>query len=221
MLKTIPVQESVGTVLCHDITRIVRGEFKGRAFKKGHVVRADDIPLLLEIGKERLYVISLDHGWLHENEAARRISRAVSGENITFSGISEGRINMQAACDGLLRIDTDALERVNALDGLALATLHTNQEVSAGAAVAGTRIIPLVIEEERIRAVEEICTAAGPVVRVVPFPSWRVGVVTTGSEVYEGRIKDTFGPIVKAKFEELGSTVVDQVLVSDNREMTV
>ena len=89
MMKTIPVQDAVGTVLCHDLTRIVPGEFKGRAFKKGHVIRDEDIPVLLTIGKEHLYVLSLEEGQLHEDEAAVRIASAAAGPGISFSEISE------------------------------------------------------------------------------------------------------------------------------------
>lgn len=220
MMKTIPVQDAVGTVLCHDLTRIVPDEFKGRAFKKGHVVREEDIPLLLQIGKENLYVMTLDDGQLHENDAALRIARAAAGPNITFTDVCEGRINMRAACDGLLKVNVDALEAVNSLEGIALATAHSNQGVIAGRQVGGTRIVPLIIEEERIIEVEKACAAAYPIIDVKPFASWDVGMVTTGSEVYSGRIKDTFGPVVKEKFAALGSRVVEQVLVSDELDMT-
>ena len=124
-MTTIPVAQAVGTVLCHDITRIEPGVQKGPVFRKGHVVREEDIPVLLSVGKENLYVYEPQPGLLHENDAAERIARAVTGQNITFSDIREGRINFLAAMHGLLRVDVPALARVNAFDDIALATLHT------------------------------------------------------------------------------------------------
>ena len=221
MMKTIPVQEAVGMVLCHDLTRIVPDEFKGRAFKKGHVVRAEDIPLLLEIGKEHLFVMSLDQGQVHENEAALRIATAAAGPNIVLTDVCEGRINFKAARKGLLKIDVGALEEINSLEGIALSTVHGHQAVHQGRQVAGTRIVPLIIEEQRIREVEAICRKAAPLIEVAPFASWDIGLVTTGSEIYRGRIRDAFGPVVREKFEALGSRVVEQVLVSDDPDMTV
>ena len=216
--KTIPVQDAVGMVLCHDITRIVPGESKGPVFRKGHVVRPEDIPVLLQVGKENLYVAEQIPGFLHENDAALRISRAVAGAHLTFTEPKEGRINFQADCQGLLRVDIDALAAVNSLGEIALATLHTLQEVGPGQSVAGTRVIPLLIDEQKINALEALITK--PVVEVLPFRHLRVGMVTTGSEVYFGRIKDAFGPVVRDKFAGLGSEVIDQTLTSDDVNMT-
>ncbi len=158
-------------------------------------------------------------GFLHEDEAARRIALAVSGGNLSMTGACEGRVNLSADIHGLLVVDAEALLTVNSLGEIALASLHTLQEVQARQLVAGTRIIPLVIEEEKIRRVEE-CSAGKAVIRVAPFRSCRVGVVTTGSEVYHGRIKDAFGPVLREKFSRLGSAVLDQRVTSDDVDMT-
>jgi molybdenum cofactor synthesis domain-containing protein len=219
-MRKIPVERAVGTVLCHDITEIVRGSHKGRAFKKGHVVRQEDIDHFLRLGKENLYVLDLSHGLIHENEAAERIARAVAGQGLELTEPSEGRINMRAAYQGLLKIDVERLDRVNSIENIVLATAHTNQEVAEARAVAGTRIVPLVIEEKKIQAVESLCSD-GPLIQILPFQKLQVGMVTTGSEVYKGRIKDEFGPVVCRKFESLGCSLSRQVFVSDDIAMTV
>lgn len=219
MMKAVPVQDSIGSVLCHDMTRIVPGECKGPAFRKGHVIRQEDIPSLLEIGKEHVYVLTLEDGQLHEDDAAARIAKAASGPGITLSEVSEGRINMTAA-PGLLSINVDALKRINSIEEVVLATMHNGLQVSSPRAVAGTRVVPLVIDEDKIRQVEAICEECGPVVSVKPFRHLKVGVVTTGSEVYTGRIKDKFGPVIKKKFDKLASTVIGQTFVSDDPDMT-
>lgn len=220
-MKSIHVEESVGCVLCHDITRIAPGEFKGRAFRKGHVIRREDVPTLLELGKEHIYVLAMDEGMVHEDDAARRIARAAAGQGIGFSELCEGRMNLLAEVDGLLRIDVDALNRINDQEGVVLATIHTNQKVAKGRPVGGTRIVPLIIEDERVREVEAICVETGPVVSVVPFRHMKVGVVTTGSEIYHGRIQDAFGPKIREKLAGYGSEVIHQAFVSDDQEMTV
>lgn len=219
-MKTVPVQEAVGMVLCHDLTRIVPGEFKGRAFKKGHVVQEDDIETLLKIGKENLYVWEVANGFLHENEAARRIAIAAAGPGIRLTEPSEGRINLIADRDGLLKINVQALQRINSIDQMVFGTLHTDQQVSRKRGVAGTRVVPLVIEEKKIQQVEEICRQAFPLVEVKSFISSRIGMVTTGSEVYSGRIKDRFGPVLKEKFDSLNCSITRQILTSDDVAMT-
>ncbi len=220
-MKQIPVESAVGMVLGHDVTRIVPGEFKGRAFAKGHVIQETDIPDLLDIGKRHIYVYELKPGDVHEDEAAYRIASAAKGPGLELSAVKEGRINFTVARAGLLKINPRALFAINSIEAIVLATLHGNQAVRPGQAVAGTRIVPLVTQDEKIREVEAICRAQGPVIEVKPFQSLKVGIVTTGSEVYHGRIEDRFGPVLHVKFAELGCEVLRQVFVSDDVEMTV
>ncbi|ACN13823.1 putative molybdopterin biosynthesis protein moeA [Desulforapulum autotrophicum HRM2] len=219
-MKTVPVQEAVGMVLCHDLTRIVPGEFKGRAFKKGHVVQEEDVQTLLEIGKEHLYVWEATEGRIHENEAASRIATAASGPGIRLTQASEGRINLIADRDGLLKINVQALNRINSIDEMVFGTLHTNQQVTKGRGVAGTRVVPLTIKQDKIEQVEEICRQVFPLVEVKPFLARSIGMVTTGSEIFKGLIKDKFGPVLEEKFNLLNSSILRQILTSDDREMT-
>src|ERR1035438_1962468 len=128
---------------------------------------------------------------------------------------------MKAVIMGLLKVNVEALNKINAIDEMVLATLHTNRPVEVETCVAGTRIIPLFTDEERIRQVEAIAMENFPVIEIKPFKPIKVGIVTTGNEVYHGRIEDKFGPIIREKFENLGSQVMRQVLVSDNTPITV
>lgn len=219
IMKTVCVEDAVGMVLCHDMTRIVPGESKGPAFRKGHVIAEEDIPMLLEIGKEHVYVLNLDAGRIHENDAARRIAKAAAGPNIELSDICEGRINFMAS-PGLLDVNVEALNRINAIEEVVLATMHDGTQIAHPRAVAGTRVIPLVVDEEKVERVESICAEYPYVVGVRPFLHHNIGVVTTGSEVYHGRIKDKFGPVIEKKFSQLGSTVMGQRLSSDDPTMT-
>ncbi|NPV92484.1 MAG: molybdopterin-binding protein [Firmicutes bacterium] len=220
-MKQIPVREAVGMVLCHDITQIIPRVIKGPAFKKGHIIQSEDIPILLEMGKEHIYVWETREGRVHENEAAERLARAAAGEGITFSAPNEGKVTLTASRGGLLKINTPALIKINSIDQVIFSTRHTDQVVGEGKAVAGTRVIPLVIDEEKIRKAEEICQKAFPLIEVKPLKRIKVGLVTTGSEVYHGRIKDGFGPVVARKVEALGSRVMRQILVSDDVDMIV
>ncbi|MDR1857107.1 MAG: molybdopterin-binding protein [Desulfovibrio sp.] len=205
-------------MLCHDITRIVPGESKGPVFRKGHIVTAEDIPVLLSVGKEYIYVFSPHPGFVHEDEAALRLAAVFAGANIGHGAPSEGRVNFTATCRGLLRIDVPRLTQVNSLGELSLSTLHSLQMVEKGRVVAGTRVVPLLIAEERLQAAEALCTE--PLLEVLPLRSMRVGIVTTGSEIYHGRIKDAFGPVLLEKFGALGSSVIDQRFTSDDVDMT-
>ena len=220
MIKSVRVEEAVGMILCHDITEIIPDLFKGRAFKKGHVITEEDVPRLLDLGKRYVFVSDFE-GRVHEDDAAGRIAAAACGPGLDLSEPSEGKVTFTARDKGLLKVRPAALEKLNNVQDVMMATLHTNQAVSAGQGVAGTRIIPLSTEESNVLAAEKICEENAPMIEVKPFMPFRVGMVTTGSEVYSGRIKDGLGPVVRRKFKELGSEVFRQILVSDELEMTV
>lgn len=217
-MKQIRTEDAVGHVLCHDITQIIKDVTKGVAFKKGHVVKAEDIPVLLSIGKEHLYIWEKDENMLHENEAAEILYGICHNEHIKPSEVKEGKIEAIVTCDGLFKVDTERLIEINSIDQVMIATRHTNLAVKAGEKLAGTRVIPLLIEKE---VMEEVKRAAGhkPLLQILPFQHKKVGVVTTGSEVYKGRIQDAFGPVIRKKLEPFGAEVLGQHIVDDKIEM--
>jgi len=218
-MREIPVREAVGMVLPHDMTQIIPGKFKGRLFKKGHVIREEDIEPLLSIGKEHIYVLEMPEGFIHEEEAGLRIARAVSGDGLHLSEPCEGKVTMKASRLGLAKINEEAVHALNTLEGIAFSTIYSDQVVKPGDAVAAARIIPLIIEESRIVRLEELAASfRQPIVQVKPFLKKRVGIVTTGGEVFSGRIADKFGPVLRAKVEALGSEVVGQRFAPDDKE---
>lgn len=222
MLREVRVEEAIGLVLAHDLTQIIPGQFKGRLFTKGHVVREEDIPALLNIGKEHIYVLDLQPGWLHEDEAALRMAKSVSGPNVELTAPHEGKINLKAAIHGLAKIDKTAVDAINAIEQIVLATIKTNTVVKPGQSLSGTRVIPLVVEEAKVGQVESLAVGAlASVIEVKPFRSLRVGLITTGSEVFKGRIQDKFGPIVCDKVAALGSEVIEQRLAPDESDTIV
>lgn len=216
-MKTIPVQEAEGTILCQDITRIVPGGAKGPVFRKGHVVEAEDIPVLLDVGKEHLYVYEPGPGMVHEEDAAWRIVRRVAGANLSFSGPKEGRIDLVAECDGLLEVDEEGLFAFNMVGDMTLSTLPGNLPVRAGQTLAATRVTPLVVHESLLEKME--ATVRGPLLRVVPFTPKRAALATTGSEIFKGRIKDGFGPVLARRLAVYGCEVTRQELVGDDPEV--
>lgn len=216
-MKLIRTEDAVGHVLCHDITQIIKGVTKDAVFRKGHVVREEDIPVLLSVGKEHLYVWEKDENMLHENEAAEVLYEICAGENMHGSDVKEGKIELIADVDGLLKIDREHLLAVNSLGEMMIASRHGDFAVHKGDKLAGTRIIPLIIEKEKMERAKE---AAGkhPIFHIRPFQNKKVGIVTTGSEVFKGRIKDTFGPVIKEKVAEFPTEVIGQIYVDDEKE---
>ena len=202
--------------LAHDLTRIVPGKFKGAAFRRGHVIRPPDIPKLLDLGKKQIYVLTLRTGELHEDQAARRIARAVGGKGLTLRGPREGKIDFISKIRGLLKVNVSALRKINATGSLILSTLHTDSLVFSGQVVAGTRAIPLTLPESKVKKVAAIGRRQGPVLQVLPLRPKKVGIVVTGSEIFERRIQDHSAAIVTRKVKDLGSRVVKQVIVSDD-----
>ncbi len=220
-MKTVPVREALGMVLGHDLTRIVPGEFKGPAFRKGHIIQSQDVNVLLDMGKEHIYVLEMQEGMVHEDTAAVRIAAAAAGPGIVFGNPREGKVELIAENDGLLKIDLETLDEINAQDAVILVTIHSNQLVGKGRIVAGTRIIPLAIDEAPIRRIEELCAKKPPLIQVRPLVPLETGIITTGSEVYHGRITDKFGPVVREKLKALGCPVLGQVFVADSIDQIV
>jgi molybdenum cofactor synthesis domain-containing protein len=218
MLKVIPVEEAVGLPLAHDITEIVPGKHKGPAFRRGHLIRQEDVAKLLDVGKANIYVMELENDELHEEDAALRLAKAAAGDNLELTDPSEGRINLVSKIPGLLKVDADLLCRMNSLGDLMLATLPTNWYVKKGTVVAGTRTIPVVVKEELIQRAEALCKEK-PIVTLLPMPPKRVHLVVTGSEVFTGRIKDGFAPVVSRKVEEMGSSVESVKIAPDDPDV--
>ncbi len=209
MKKTVPVEQAVGMVLSHDITEIIKGEIKGRAFKKGDIVRPEDIEHLRRLGKNHLYVLELGADEIHENEAARLLATAFAGQGTSFPDeVVEGKISIAAARDGLLKVNREVLLRCNMLGEVMCATLHDNTPVRRGEQVAATRLIPLVAGRALVEEAVRIASAGDKIVRVLPLRHVRAGLVITGSEVFYGRIKDGFEQVLRTKLKELGSEVI-------------
>lgn len=217
-MKEVDVRKAVGMSLAHDLTQIIPNKFKGRLFKRGHVIKEEDIPKLLSIGKDHIYIMDIPENYIHEDDAAIRLGKAVAGEQLYCVGPSEGKMTIKSSIDGLLKVNETAVNQINEQYGISLSTLVTNRPVKADDPVAGVKQIPLVLEESIISKVESICQEHPYVMKVVPFCPRNIGVVTTGTEVYEGRIKDKFGPVVKSKVEQFGSKIVEQCFVPDKKE---
>lgn len=216
-MKLIRTEDAVGSVLCHDITQIIKGVTKDAVFRKGHIVTEEDIPVLLSVGKEHLYVWENDDTMLHENEAAEILYRICKGEGMCGSEVKEGKIELIAETDGLLKIDREKLAAVNSLGEMMIACRHGDFPVKKGDKIAGTRIIPLVIEKEKM---ERAKAAAGetPIFQILPYRLRTAGVVTTGSEVAKGRIEDTFTPVIEEKLAEYSIKMTEHTVCSDDPE---
>ena len=218
--KTVELREAVGQRLAHDVTEIRPGEFKGPAFKKGHLICDDDLCRLQRIGKNRIAVVDrLAEGEIHEDEAAAILARALAGEGVTWEDKpSEGKITLHAALDGLLEVDTASLAGFNMVQEVMAATLHTNTLVKMGDQVAATRALPMIMDRVPIQRAAAIAAQNGGVVSVRPLKRARAGLVITGDEVFHGLIQDRFEPILRKKLSRLGTRVIEAALVPDDPE---
>ena len=216
-MKLIRTEDAVGSVLCHHLTQIIKGVTKDAVFRKGHIVQPEDIPVLLSIGKEHLYVWEADESMLHENDAARILVDLCKSEGMSESAVKEGKIELAAAVDGLFKVDSKRLQLVNSFGQMMIATRHGNTPVHKGDKLCGTRIIPLVIEKEKMQRVQELC-GAEPLLKLLPYKIKRAAVLATGSEVFHGRIKDTFTPVIEAKLAEFGVDVIHKEILDDAPE---
>ena len=217
MLKRIEIGDAVGTRLAHDITEIRPGEFKGAAFRKGHTVCNEDICHLQKLGKNHLYLIDLEEGEIHENEAAAILARGLAGEGVNWeNNPQEGKISLHAARDGLLIVDTAALAAFNLVDEVMCATLHNHSLVKQGERVAATRPIPLVMKRIPVERAATIAARGGGIVSVRVLKAARAGLIITGNEVFNGLIEDRFEPILSEKIDSLGSRVSKVTFTPDD-----
>lgn len=218
-MKQIKTVDAQGTILCHDITQIIRGVKKDTVFRKGHIVTKEDIPILLSVGKDHLYVWEKEEGILHENDAADILRELCMNENMHAGGVKEGKIELIADCDGLFKVDKKGLQAVNHAGEMMLATRHENFQVKKGDTLAGMRIIPLVISEKKMQQTRELvweATGHKPILELKPFVPQKVGVITTGNEVYYGRIEDTFTPVIKEKLRAYETDIIAHEILADD-----
>jgi molybdenum cofactor synthesis domain-containing protein len=216
-MKLIKTTEAIGHILCHDITQIIPGKIKDATFRKGHIVQKEDIPVLLSIGKEHLYIWEKDDTKYHENEAAEILYQICNNKHMSASDVKEGKIELFATENGLFKINKEKLNAINALGEIIIVTRHQNFPVKKGDKLAGTRIIPLIIEKEKMEIAKNIAGET-PILEILLYKHKKVGIVTTGSEIYHGRIQDAFGPVICKKLEEYDTEILGQTIVDDNPE---
>ena len=218
-MREVRVQGAVGMGLCYVIAEIVRGERKGARFRKGDVIRAEDVEVLLRLGKEHIYVWEEDENMLHENDAAAILRDLCQSEYMAASEPKEGKIELTSTVAGVFEVRENALDAVNEIEDVMIATIAQHFPVKAGTKLAGMRVIPLVIAKD---IMEKVRVTAGdePLLRVLPYKKMKVGVVTTGSEVFHGRIKDTFTPVLDTKLRAFGLKVDEHRLSDDGTEHT-
>jgi molybdenum cofactor synthesis domain-containing protein len=218
MKKKMNVEDSVGSILAYDLTKIVPGEFKGAAFKKGHIIREEDVEDMKKMGKYHIYAIELSDDEMHENDASQFIAERVTGSGISFTEPHEGKVSLVATHRGVLKINVEALEEVNDIDMVIFSTLHTNSLVDEGTTVAGTRIIPLTIKTQYLEKLRDLENKYGKIIEVVPLEKLKCGIVVTGTEVFEGLITDKFGPVLEQKVRELGGEYLETRFSRDDEE---
>lgn len=217
-MKSIDVSQAIGMILGQDLTRVVPGETSGVAFKKGHIIKEEDISLMRSMGKNNVYVMEFGEDQVHENDAAEQLARLVGHKDLQLSEAAEGKVGMRAQCHGLLKINTEKLFEINMLEGLSLSTLHNNSLVCVNELVAIAKIIPLVLPKNTIEQAKRICIDE-ELIRIIPFTAKKAGLVITGNEVYYGIIKDKFEAVIKKKFADLGSVVTETIFLPDDENL--
>ena len=216
-MKKVRVEDAVGMTLCHDITAMYDG-FKGALFKRGHVIEAADIPRMLDIGKQTVFIWEPEAGEVHEEDAALRMSAAMPVAGAHYEGPSEGKMVLKADCAGMLRVNTALLRTLNSIGDITISTLPDHYPIQPGARIASMRIVPLVTQEAQIARLEALC-AGEKVLDLLPYQTKKAGIIITGSEVYHGRIKDKFEAVARAKLAKYPCEIVGVSICDDDLDM--
>ena len=215
-MKKIKIQDAVGMELCHDITEMNDG-FKGVAFRRGHIIQPSDVEHMLRIGKQHIFVWEAHAGEIHEDDCARRMAAMAPVEGAHYTEPAEGKVLLIADQRGMFRVDRPLLRKINAIGDITICTLPDHYPVEAGARLASMRIVPLVTQEAQILEAEQLCRDT-PLLRLLPYRSRKVGVVITGSEIYHGRIRDKFEPVIRAKMKQYPSEIVGIAFCDDDQD---
>ncbi|MBW1767326.1 MAG: molybdopterin-binding protein [Deltaproteobacteria bacterium] len=216
--KVIPVDKAVGTILAHDITEIRPGQFKGTAFKKGQIISKEDLDHLRRLGKENLFILEIGPDEVHEDDAAVRLATALSGPGVIFDdNPSEGKIAIRSAHRGLLKVDVAALTSFNLVPNISCASRHNNILVEEGETIAATRAIPLIIDDVSVREAEQVAKDADGIFSVKRLSRPDTGLIITGNEVYSGKIKDKFAPLIRKKLDYFDCSLMESINLPDEK----
>lgn len=218
-MKIISVEDAVGQVLCHDMTQIIPGKTKDAKFRKGHIVKEEDIPVLLSMGKKNIYVYEMNENMLHENDAALILRDMCINENMAQSEIKEGKLELKSNIKGYLRVDRERLEKANMTDDITIATIKDGN-VEQNQKIAGMRVIPLVIEKEKLSSLKSII-GDKPLLEILPYKIKKFGLVVTGSEVYNKIIEDKFSPVIEKKLSSFNVEMIGKIYCDDDLEMII
>ena len=218
-MKKVSIEDAIGMELCHDITEMKDG-FKGAAFKRGHIIREEDIPHLLDIGKKTIFVWESNAGEIHEEDCALRMAAMAPVPQAHYTEPSEGKVLLFADQRGLFRVNRHLLNQLNSIGDITISTLPDHYPVEVGARLASMRIVPLVTQESQIIEAERLCSQEN-LLELHPYQHKKIGVIITGSEVYSGRIKDKFEPVVRAKMKQYPSEIIGVSICDDNLDMIV
>ena len=218
-MKKIDVLNSVGLKLCHDITEMKDG-FKGARFKRGHIIEKDDIEVLLNLGKKHIFILEENDNMIHEEDAAKRLSKLCDVQNTHFTDVSEGKIQLIADIDGFFTINIDLLKKINSIGEITICSIPNHYNVKSGMRLASMRVIPLFIDEKQILDAEKICEKQ-KIFNLYPYHKLNVGAIITGSEVYHGRIKDKFEPVIREKIKKFDGNIIDIKICDDDIDMII
>lgn len=221
-MRKIPVQEAIGQRLCHDLTAILEDGFKGVRFKRGHMISAEDLPALLDMGKEKVFVWEPGLDEVHEEDCAKTLAQALLGDHMEASLVSEGKISLKTKVAGLLKINLTGMRAINRVPDWTLTSVQNHQALPAGSTFAAFRIVPLVTLRSNLNAAVRIASEqrekGRPIFSILPFKQSKIGLIITGSEIYHKRIPDAFEPILRKKLAECPSEVLEAIFCPDDLE---
>lgn len=189
----VPLDQAVGKILAHNVA----GPDGKRLFRKGRALSYEDVEHLRAIGRTNVYVAELAADDVDEDAAARRVARAVLGENLKISGPASGRANLLSTMLGVLRVDVARLAQINQCEGITLATLATHLAVRPRQMVGTVKIIPFAVPEATVRAAEAVGAQGGPLLRVEALPAQPVSLILSGSLSIREKLLDEFAPLTE------------------------
>lgn len=217
-MRKVDFKNAIGNRLAHDICEIKGTDIKQVAFKRGHLITAEDEDYLLELGKQHFFILEDgDENLVHEEDAAHIMFETINNGDFTPSPVSMGKISFLAKTDGFLIVDKQLLTEFNCLGEISAASIPNMRYVTKGQEIASMRIIPLFTTDRKIEQIKSFARAQ-EIFKIAPIENTKIAQITTGSEVANGLIEDGFNPKLKEILNRYQLTIDEYQIVTDDKQ---
>ncbi len=211
--QTIEIEQSTGRILSSPIFR-PGGK---KLLAKGHVLRQEDIRVLLSEGMQQISVAEIEEGEVAEDQAVCAVAGEIACGSYDIQLAPGGRANLIATENCCVLIDDDLLRQVNCTSGVVIATVLNFSFAIAGQRIATIKSAPFAVSRFDFDGLINMLRERGPIMQARPVRSASVAVLYCDPVNGDGA-KTLFEPVLRQKLERFGVRTHSSVCVLENEE---